>query len=278
MSRLVLIFLLLLPALPQAAPLQVFVSVPPQQTLVERVGGQWVDVRSMVRPGHSPHNYDPTPRQIADLAQTRLYVRTGVPFEDAWMARIRAANPTMRVLDARSGIDPADMRGHDHGDHQDPHLWTSPPLLGQMASEVRDALSELDPAHQAEFARNFDAFAAELDALDRELQALFAPLQQRSFMVFHPAWGHFADRYGLKQVAIEHEGKEPGARALATLIEQARRNGVGAIFVQPQFDRRHAAQVAQAIGARVVVIDPLGKDILDNLRRAGRAIAGSLQP
>jgi zinc transport system substrate-binding protein len=242
----------------------------------------------MVRPGFNPHTYDPTPQQISALAAAVLYVRTGVPFENAWMERIRSANPGMEVLDAREGIslraldahsDNAHGRGAAHNDdEQDPHVWTSPPLVRHMVGVIRDKLSALDPAHAAEFARNHDAFVAELDALDRDLHELLDPLPSRRFMVFHPAWGYFADTYGLTQVSIEREGKEPGARSLATLIDQAKRERIKVVFVQPQFDKRSATQVAQAIGGVVVAVDPLASDYIDNLRRVGREFAGVLSP
>ena len=314
--RELLLLLLLMPALVpssvSAEPLGVFASVIPIQTFVQKVGGEHVDARAMVRPGFNPHTYDPTPQQIAALAGAVLYVRTGVPFEHAWMERIRSANPDMQVIDARDGIALREMEAHEHDEHgdddehdseddhghrdegeahhddhddqgahgheQDPHVWASPPLVRHMVGVIRDKLSELAPAHAAAFARNHDAFVAELDSLDRELHELLDPLPSRKFMVFHPAWGYFADTYGLIQVPIEHEGKEPGARALAALIDQAKDDRIKVVFVQPQFDKRQARQVADAIGGAVVAVDPLAMDYVDNLRRVGREFAQALQP
>ncbi|MEA3277787.1 MAG: zinc ABC transporter substrate-binding protein [Pseudomonadota bacterium] len=290
-----MVLALALVALPKAGEggevLRVFVSVPPQQTFVERIGGERVQVRTMVQPGHSPATYDPSPRQVAELAKADLYVRTGVPFEDAWMTRIRAANPDLRMLDVRKGIplrelsasDQGDVAGgseaiHVHGEEKDPHIWTSPPLVKIMARNIRDTLSELDPTGGHDYAANYAAFAAELDALDRDIREQLAHLPARRFMVFHPAWGYFADTYGLTQVPIETEGKEPGPRTLAALIEQAKREGVKVVFVQPQFDEKSAQQVARAIGGRVEFIDPLSPDYVQNLRRVTRLIAQAGTP
>jgi len=301
--RTLLLLLLLVPAVGLAEPLRVFASVLPIQTFVKAIGAEHVDARAMVRPGFDPHTYDPTPQQISALAGAVLYVRTGVPFEEAWMERIRSANPRMQVLDARDGIPLLAMAGHSHDEKEqaegrhgdapgadteqaddahaaepDPHVWTSPPLVNQMVGVIRDKLSELDPAHAAEFGRNHDAFVAELEALDRELHALLDPLPSRRFMVFHPAWGYFADTYGLTQVSIEREGKGPGARALAALIEQAKQEKIKVVFVQPQFDQRQALQVAQAIGGAVIAVDPLAADYVENLRRVGQQFAQALRP
>ncbi len=284
--RFVLLLALLLPPTLSAEPLRVFVSVLPMQAFVEKIGDGHVQVRAMVRPGYSPATYDPTPQQIAALAEADLYVRVGVPFERAWMARIRAANAAMRVVDARHGIDLRTLEAHEHGDpaagrdgHEaDPHVWTSPPLVKQMGASIRDELARLDPAHAAEFAANYSVFAAEMDALDRDVRAVLTPVQHRRFLVFHPAWGYFADTYDLVQVPIEREGKQPGARALAALIGQARSEGIRVVFVQPQFDKRQAGQVAQAIGGRVVAVDPLAADYGENLRRAARSFAEAMRP
>jgi zinc transport system substrate-binding protein len=312
--RIVLLLLMLVPAVGTsvvwAEPLRVFASVVPIQTFVEEIGGEHVDARAMVRPGFNPHTYDPTPQQIAALAGAALYVRTGVPFERAWMERIRSANPNMQVIDARDGMALREMATHAHGDDdhgakaddhghegevqyrhqdaqradserghaQDPHVWTSPPLVRHMVGVIRDKLVELDPAHAADFASNHDAFVAELDALDRDLHALLDPLPNRRFLVFHPAWGYFADTYGLTQVPIERDGKEPGARALAALIDQAKQQQIKVVFVQPQFDKRSATLVAQAIGGGVIAVDPLAADYVDNLRRVGSEFTQALNP
>lgn len=288
MMRAALLALLTLLVTPPAsareeAPL-VFVSVPPQQTFVARIGGDRVRVRAMVQPDQSPHTYEPTPRQVTELAQADLYLSVGVSFEDVWMPRIRAANPRLRVLDLREGLPLLSLADHDH-DHEhehdhavdapDPHVWTSPPLVKAMSVAIRDALTELDPAGRETYVANQAAFAAELDALDAELRALLKDLPSRRFMVHHPAWGYFAHTYDLTQVAIEREGKEPGARALTALIEQAKREGVRLILVQPQMNPKSAEQVARAIGGEVAVVDPLAPDYAETLRRLARLISGA---
>lgn len=299
LHKLIVFALLLTPAWGWAEPLRVFVSVLPQKTFVERLGGDHVEVRTMVQPGYSPATYDPTPQQISALAKTALYIRIGVPFETAWMKRIRSTNPHMQVLDARQGIrlrrnhrhgqmHENDTDGYNHsnqgqavtdgGWERDPHIWTSPPLVKRMGKNIRDTLTALDPANEQDYARNYDAFAAELDALDRDIRALLRDVTNRKFMVFHPAWGYFADTYGMIQVSVEKEGKEPGPRTLTALIEQAKRDNVKVILVQPQFHRKSAQQVAHAIGGRVVAIDPLSADYADNLRRVTQQIAAAVQP
>ena len=158
----------------------------------------------------------------------------------------------------------------------DPHVWLSPPLARRMAARIRDVLTELDPAHRNEFARNDAAFAADLDALDQEIRARVSNLQQKAFLTFHPAWGYFADTYGLKQIAIESEGKEPGPRTLLQLIDQAKRLKIKVVFVEPQFSKSSAEMVAREIGGRVVAIDPLAQDYIRNMRHVADVFSEAL--
>ncbi|MDJ0740010.1 MAG: zinc ABC transporter substrate-binding protein [Gammaproteobacteria bacterium] len=287
-SRVALLMLVVISGLPLAAPadpLRVFVSVAPMQTLVAAVGGSHVEVRSLVRPGHDPHTYEPTPQQIGALTRAGLYVAVGMPFEAVWLERLRSASPGMRVVDARDGIAVRARHAHHHhhghaGGHDDggdPHAWTSPRHIVQMAATIRDSLIALDPVNAADYTGNHARLERDMQALDERIRALLQPYRGRKFFVFHPAWGYFADAYGLQQIAIEHDGKDPGARALVTLIEQARNEQVRVIFVQPQYDRRRAEQVAAAVGGRVVSVDPLAPDYASNLQHVAQAFAEALQ-
>lgn len=278
---------------PNPERLKVFTSVLPVQTFVEAVGGERVDTEVMVLPGQSPATYDPSPKQVAALAEADLYVRVGVPFERAWMKRIQAANPGMPILDLRNGLqfrvqEPHEHeheheedhdQGHAHGETStaeddsataqelDPHIWTSPLLVREMAAAIRDRLSTLDPEGAPIYTSQQQRFDAELLDLHQDLQQSLNELEVRSFLVYHPAWGYFADAYDLKQIPIERAGKEPGPRRLSALITQAQAAGTRAIFVQPEFDQRTAQQIARSIGGRVEVATPLAANYAENLRR-----------
>ena len=267
-----------------AEPIPVFVSILPQKYFVERVGGDHVKVEAMVTPGQSPATYEPTPKQMTRLAAATAYFRIGVPFENVWIERIRAANPALKIIDARDGIPLRSMEadeagaehGHAHGRH-DPHIWTAPPLVKIMAARIRDVLTRLDPAHGDDYATNYASFAADLDALDQEIRQTLEPRETRGFLVYHPTWGYFADTYGLQQIPIESEGKEPGAKQLATLIDKAKEMNIRVIFVQRQFSRRNAETVAKAIDGKVVSVDPLAEDYLENTRFIASAFADALR-
>lgn len=278
LARLLGLFCLTLSAWPAwAAPLQVFVSVLPQAYLVERVGGGHIAVSVMVEPGKSPEVYEPGARQLAQLASAKLYFRIGMPFEEVWLARVAQSYPQLRMVEQRAVVDQPLRLEHAHGEHAhgdvDPHIWTSPVLMQKLAEQIRDELSAEDPAHGDDYAANCQALVTELSTLHSELQAMLKPAAGRRFLVFHPAWGYFAQAYGLIQVAIEADGKEPSGKRLAALIEQAKADRIRVIFVQPQTDRRHAETIAQAIGAQVIGVNPLAHhDYADNLRRLASAI------
>ena len=270
--------------------IKVFVSILPQAYFVERVGGERVDVSVLVGPGYSPATYEPTPRQMAELGKAKVYFRIGVPFENVWITRISRANPHMKVIDTRFGIGLVPMMTHHHGkseqhpeddDHtrglKDPHIWLSLRLVKVQAQNICRALVSEDPTQKAYYQDNLRAFHHDLDRLDAEIKKTLQNLKTRKFMAFHPAWGYFACDYGLEQIPVAVEGKEPSARALADLIKRARQEGIKVVFVQAQFSTRNAETVAQAIGGRIARIDPLAKDYLKNMRKIAEAFAKVMQ-
>ncbi len=248
----------------QADGLTVTVSIIPQQYFVERIGGTYVKVNVMVLPGANPATYEPRPEQLAALSQSSAYFSIGVPFEDAWLDKIAAANPKMLLVDTAQGI-----QRMDH----DPHIWLSPRLVKIQAATICQALVRLDPDHQADYQANLDRFLADIDALDADLHQTLDGVTRRKFMVFHPSWGYFARDYGLEQIPVEVGGQEPSAVELAALIEQAKANDIHVIFAQPEFSTRSAQTIANEINGQVVLISPLALDWADNLRKVAQAIA-----
>ena len=279
--------------------LHVFVSIPPQKYFVERIGGDHVSVSTLLKPGQSPHTYEPTPKQMVELSAARVYFRIGVPFEKQVVGKIASALEQLVVVDTSEGIalrvlqspcehddEPekhdthtehaADHHHHNHDDVLDTHTWMSPRLAGVHARHICETLSRLDPSHGTTYRQNLEAFQADLNKLDAQIAEALAPLKGREFYVFHPAFGYFADAYGLKQVAVELAGKQPTAKQIAALIASAKEAGVKLIFVQPQFTKRSAETVAEAIGGAVVVLDPLAEDYLDNLLHVANTIQKAL--
>ncbi len=267
-----------------AAPVQVAdkigvtVTVLPQREFVERVGGDRVDVAVMIPPGASPHTYEVTPAQMVQLSRARIYGKVGSPieFELSWLDRLLAQNRDILVVDCSRGID---LIKSDDPDEPglDPHIWTSPRNAGIMVQNICTGLVQADPQNRQYYEDNRDSYLKELGDLDAEMVALLKNAGNRSFIVYHPAWGYFARDYGLRQLGIEQEGKEPKAAYMARLIDEARRQNIEVIFVSPEFDSRNAEAIAHEIGGRVVIIDPLAGDYLSNMRQVAAAFKEALK-
>lgn len=273
------------------AKISVFVSILPQAYFLERIGGDHVDVGVLVGEGQSPHTYEPTPKQMAKLATAKAYFRIGVPVERGVLRKIRQSHKNLIIVETQKGIAYRYLAGHDH-DHgeghvkgheakghktPDPHLWMDPKLVKIQSRNIYDALCRLDPAHTQDYTENLKAFQTDLDRVDARISRSLVPLKGRMMYVFHPAFGYFADSYGLVQAPIEIEGKEPGAKQLARLIERAKKDRVKVIFVQPQFSIRSAGTVAKEIGGVVIPINPLARDYLANLEKIASAVEQGLR-
>ena len=264
--------------------LRVFAGIPPVAYLVERVVGADGKVDVLIGPGDDPHTFEPTPRRVAALARATLYFRIGLPFEEEVLGRIRDSAKGLRVVDAAKGITRRRMAG-DHGheghDHDaggtDPHIWLNPLLAKVIASNICEALCAADGERSDAYKKNLGALHADLDRLHEEIGRALGPLKGKQFFVYHPAFGYFADAYGLEQAAVEVGGKSPSARQLTALIEKARAAGVRVIFVSPEFSRRSARAVAEAIGGAVVEVNPLEGNYIETMadiaRKVERAIS-----
>jgi len=274
---LVLVLWGVLPAVPcTAGPVRAFVSILPQAYFVERVGGDRVRVDVLVGPGESPATYEPTPREVAALGEADVYFRIGTPFENAFVDKIARTLPGLRIVDTRRGVDLRRFRQKGKRQVPDPHIWLDPMRVKTQARTVCEALCELAPALSDDFEDNLGGFHRDLEALDRHLRETLAPLRSRKILVFHPAFGYFCDAYGLEQIAVETEGKTPGPKRLADLIDRARAESIRIIFVQPQYSKKSARTIAEAISGAVVPLDPLARDYLDNLRRMAEAVREGL--
>ena len=254
----------------------VVVSIPPQKFIVEELAGDRVEVEVMLPPGASPATYEPTPRQLASLNVAALYFQIGAPFEQAVLSRISTLMPDLAVVDCRSGItlEPMESHGDGHGHGPlDPHIWLDPIRMKTVATTTAASLRERLPAAAGAIDSSLQRLLENIDATDRRIEAKLKPFAGRDLVVFHPAYGYFARRYGLVQVPVEAEGKAPTARRLAEIVDSLRGRKTAAIFVQPQFSRTAAQRVADALACDLVELDPLAERYLSNLETMASRIA-----
>lgn len=272
--------------------LAIFVSIPPQAGFVRAIGGERVAVASFAGEGQDPHQISVQPKQMAALNRAHAYFSVGMPFEKHLVEKLREQDDPPLIVDTTAGIKLLrfDEGAHDHGAHDhddghdhehgesDPHVWLAPEKIEQQVKNIAAALKQLAPEHAAEFDHNLAEYLGKLEALDRAISTQMEPLLGKTFFVYHPAFGYFADAYGLYQEPVQTGGQSPTPKALVEFIAHARADGAKIIFVQPQFDRSKAETVAKEIGGRVVPMDPLAEDVLANLKSIADNIAGALAP
>jgi len=265
-----------IPAAVLAKPtITIGVSLLPQKYFVERVGGDDVTVITMAGAGYNHVTYEPKPKQLAQLKQAGIYFLAGVSFERKWKSVFEKTSPEMMLVSLTHNIKlreyqsvESDKHSHEGGEHHgniDPHFWLSPALVKIAAKTILDTLVKKDPERQASYTENYLKFIGDLENLDLRIREKLSGTRLKNFAVFHPSWGYFANAYGLKQVAIEVQNRQSGARTLNETINKIRSMNIPVIFVQKQFSETEAQMVARETGARLVKVDPLAENYIENM-------------
>ena len=230
------------------------VSIVPFRYFVEAIGGDDFRVNVMVPPGANPHIYEPFPEQVIKLRKSVAYI---------WLKRFYATNTTMKKLTLCQNIEPLGSGHHHEGEHvegADPHYWVSPKCALIMAGSVKNFLIELIPVNKIKYEENYQKLLAVISDVDKKATDLFSGVTNKSFMIYHPNLGYLARDYGLEEIAVEYEGKEPPPSRMKELIDRAIAAKIRTIFVQQEYDTKNARAIAHEIGARVQIIDPLSGD------------------
>ena len=233
-------------------------SIPPIADMVRQVGGDQVEVLTMVPPGASPHTYEPTPEQMRRLASARILFLNGVGLEFWADKAVQAVgNPRLQVVVLSEGMEILQSGPHATGN---PHLWLSPQRAMKYVARIRDALIAADPAHEAVYRANAKAYLAQLQQLDADIRRAVAGFHSREMVTFHASWVYFIHDYGLHQAAVLEAtpGQEPSAAEVAKIVEIIKATGAPAVFAEPQFSPRAAQVIAQEAGVPVLTLDPLG--------------------
>lgn len=263
--------LLLLPCLlwscagNQSQERSVAVTIAPQRYFAGKIAGDQFDIHVVVPSGQSPETYDPAPHEMIRLARSRAYFMIGrIGFEQAYIGTIRKNNPHLQIFDLSEGVK---WLGGEHASrvhssthsHQatDPHIWCSTGIARIIAQNTLKAFISLDSEHESVYMDNYQELIGEIDRTEKSLHAMLDTLTVRTFIIYHPTLTYFADEFQLSQLAIENDGKEPSAASMKELIDEAKKDCVRVVFIQEEFDRKHAEQLAAEIGARTVTIQPL---------------------
>ncbi len=251
----------------------IVVSVAPLAGLAAAVAGDDVQIETLLPPAANPTTFEPSMRQMANLERAAMVVRVGhphFPLEETWLTPAAARGSGRIVLNA------VETRTDE-----DPHVWWDPVIAADFVKRLGTQLAELcrqdNPQASERILANTERTLTRIRRSDEAASRRLEPWQGRTFLVFHPAWGHFAQHFKLKQLAIEGHGQEPGAADLARTIEQARRLGIHTLFVQPQFSPRGAKPVAETIQAEMIVLDPLSAEWFGGFDAAVDAIVNAFE-
>lgn len=239
--------------------IDVIVSIPPYSEWVEAVGGEYVDVTVLVPEGASPHTYELTPSTVVKAESAEMWVKNGVGLE-FWAEKVMKVNDDITIIDASQGVELIDVNGG-----YDPHIWLSLDVARNAVDAIAEGLAGLDPEHAEHYRANRDAYIERLDTVDGHIRSTLQDVDNKMFIAYHSAWSYFARDYGLTQIAIEQEGKEPTPQHLASVIEIARDNDIHVIFVEPQFSPDDANTIAEEIDGSVLSINPLARSYADNM-------------
>ncbi len=263
----------------------IMVSVLPQKYFVEKIAGDHFNINVMIPPGASPVTYEPTPKQMKELTKSFVYFRIGhIEFEKSWMKKLININPDMEIIDLSKTADlikPEHNHDHSHEGHHhhgvDPHIWTSPKEVKKQAALIFEYIATEAPEYNKEFKSNYNSFIQEIASLDSYLTRVLEPYKNNKFLIFHPALSYIARDYGLEQISIEIDGKEPTPANIRNIIDIAKKEQIKIVFVQKQFSMHNAEVIASEINGKVVQIDPLDYNWTESIRTIANEIVNSYQ-
>ena len=260
------------------------VTIEPQRYFVEKIAGDLFQVYCVTPAGQSPETYDPTPQQMVQISRSQAYFRIGeIGFEQAWMKNLQSQNPDMRVFDLSEGMEliknqeeehEGEEAHHHHHGSVDPHIWTSISGAKVIAQNTCQDLIKLDPENHETYQAGYQRLIGEIDSTAVEMKRLLQPLAGSAFIIYHPTLTYFAREFGLQQLCIELDGKEPSPAQLKRLIETAAQSKAKVVFVQQEFDQKNAELIAKETGCRLVKINPLSYNWHDEMIRLATILAG----
>ena len=247
------------------------VSIPPIKYLVDRISGDEFDVNVMVATGACQETYEPTPSQMKDVAKSKLYLGISeLEFEQKWINNIKTNNPELKYTNLSEGVrmvegscshEECEEHGHEHHHGgMDPHIWLSPANYKAMATATLNELVALNPKGKSSYEKNYKSLVASIDSIDALAKSKLANLKIKKFIIYHPALSYFASDYGLEQISIEKDGKEPAADYMKRLVSQAKEAGIKTIFVQKEFDLSLIESFADEVGATIEPINTFAYD------------------
>ena len=259
---------------PQKEKPHIAVAIPPIAAFVKAVAGDLCTVQTLIPKGYSPETYAPTPKELATASTADVYFSAGVPAEAG--AILPHLNPETKTVFLDQVCDSV-FSPRMMGQTADPHRWLSPKRAAVMVEEIAQVLSTLAPEHATLFEHNKSVFLDELTTAETQLTEALAGVENRTFLVFHPAFGYFADDFGLEMIALQEDGKEASPKRITQLVDLAREEGVQVIFYQEEINSRQAEAFARELSGTTVALDPLSEAYIENLRTMAKTISEAMK-
>ncbi|MEN3005433.1 metal ABC transporter solute-binding protein, Zn/Mn family [Dehalobacterium formicoaceticum] len=250
------------------------VTIVPEQTFVKAVCGDLADVIAMVPPGNSPENYEPSPKEMEKFSKASLYFSIGVPTEEA---NILPKAGNVKVISLQDEVASVYKDRTFASAGRDPHIWLSPKRVKVMIEAIAREMCKLDGANKDIYTKNAEAYIKQLDELDKQISSALENVKSKKFIVYHPAFGYFADDYGLQMYALEQDGKEATPQHLQEMIDLAKKENIKVIFYQEEIDSSQSEAFAEEIGGKAIQLSPLAADYIGNLKIMAETMAEVMQ-
>jgi ABC-type lipoprotein release transport system permease subunit/ABC-type Zn uptake system ZnuABC Zn-binding protein ZnuA len=241
---------------------EIAVTIEPERYFAEKIAGNSIKFFSVVPVGQGPETYDPTPQEMIRVGKSKAFFKIGqLGTEDIIVKSLQQNNPKIQIFDMSADMfDTQDVGHNDEANGHigaDPHIWSSIQGAKTISKNIYNALILLDKANKNTFESNYNKLSEEIDALEKYLHEQLDTVKCRCFVIYHPALSYFAKEFDFKQLSIEEEGKEPSPATLKRIIEEAKAANTKVVFVQKEFNRKYAEQIANEIDARIIEIDLL---------------------
>lgn len=250
--------------------INVTVSITTYADFVKNIGGDKVEVNLMIPPNAEPHDFEPTPSQITNLSKSDIYFKigSGFGFEDNLMQRIKGSSSKLKVINTSEGIKIY---------NNDPHVWLGINEARVILNNIYKGLASFSPEDSSYFSSNLHKYLNLLLAEEMKIKDSFSKNKNNYVLVYHPAWHYFFSQFGITQLGIEREGKEPNAKDLTEVLKTAKEHKVKVVFIEPQFNQESALAVAKQLNATIDVINNIPSNYLKNLDVVRRKVSKSLK-
>lgn len=253
-----------------AGKISVAASIFPIADMVKQVGGDYVDVITVVPPGASPHTFEPKPGMLKKISSARIFFMIGAGLEywnekfvnnyDDKLVRVVLSDGVDLIKSDSDHHDKKHVPSHSGESHANPHIWLDVETAKSMAVRIKAALVSADKEHAPYYEERGSRYIAELDVLDRMIFAGVGKFKRKKYVSFHPAWDYFARRYGLESVGVIESvpGKSPTPLDIKNIVGNIKKHGVKAVFAEPQLNPKVAEVIAKEAGVKVLMLDPMG--------------------